>query len=67
MNEDAYLEKVAEELYNQANARGYQLFKYSPEDPKYGPSTCDECGIDMPLARREYGYRLCVPCKSLTE
>lgn len=67
MNEDRYLEKVAEEQYRYANERVYEPLRYAPEDKKYGPSTCEECGVDMPLARREYGYTLCVTCKSELE
>lgn len=65
MNEDLYLEKVAEEQYRQANERGYGKIKFSPGEPGYGPEFCDECGAEMHPVRRGYGYKLCVPCKEL--
>lgn len=67
MNDDRYIEKVAEEQYRFANERGYEPLRYAPGDEKYGPSTCEECGVDLPTARREYGFTLCVICKSAIE
>jgi RNA polymerase-binding transcription factor DksA len=32
-----------------------------------GPEHCIECGNDMPEARRDHGYVLCVECKTLEE
>ena len=66
MNDDEYLEKVQEEAYRRINDRGYGKHKYALGEPGYGPEFCD-CGEEMPTARREYGFDLCVPCKELTE
>ena len=66
MNDDAFLEKIQEEEYLRANSRVYGQHKYASEDVGYGPEEC-ECGAEMPVARREYGFKLCVPCKELTE
>lgn len=63
MNEDLYLEKVAEEAYNLANSRSYGKHKYTPDEKGYGPEECEECGVEMPTVRREYGFCLCVKCK----
>lgn len=52
---------------NNLSRRPAALAKYEPEDPGYGPAECDECGSEMPIERREWGYELCVPCKQLTE
>ena len=54
------------ELINLAR-RPVALTKYEPEDSGYGPAECDQCGNDMPVERRAWGYDLCVPCKQLTE
>lgn len=67
MNEDAYLERLAEEEFERTNNRKYEPFKYAVDDPKFGPECCEECGVNMPFARREYGFNTCVPCKELTE
>lgn len=67
MNEDAYLEQVAKQEFEAANNRPYGQFKYRPEEPGYGPEFCEECGVDMPIARREYGFVLCVKCRELEE
>lgn len=32
-----------------------------------GPEFCEECGNDMPDARRDHGFVLCVECKSAGE
>lgn len=67
MNDDLYLEKFQEEQYRRINDRPYSKHKYSPGEKGYGPEECEECGIEMPEARREYGFRTCVPCKELSE
>lgn len=67
MNEDLYLEKMAEAQYLYANNREYGKHKFVEGDPGYGPEFCDECDAEMHPCRREYGFRLCVSCKSLRE
>lgn len=67
MNEEALLEKIADEEYEKNNNRVYSQFKYSPGEVGFGPECCDDCGGDMPLARREYGFSVCVPCKELED
>lgn len=42
-------------------------FKFDRTDPRYGPEACADCDEDMPLARREYGFCLCVECKTKAE
>jgi RNA polymerase-binding transcription factor DksA len=66
LNADAYLEVLQEQEYLIANDRKYGQHKYAPEDEGYGPEEC-ECGAEMPEPRRAYGFKLCVPCKELTE
>ncbi len=66
MNEDQYLEKIQEEEFRKLNERPYSKHKYAPGEPGYGPEEC-ECGAEMPVARREYGFSICVPCKELEE
>ena len=34
---------------------------------EYGPAGCEDCESEMPAARREYGFRLCVPCQTSVE
>lgn len=43
--------------------------KFSPTDAGYGPQTCaiDICGREMPVQRREWGFKLCVECQSALE
>lgn len=36
-------------------------------EPKYGPSHCEECGVEMPELRRQYGFKLCVSCQTEAE
>lgn len=67
MNDDLYLEKIQEEEYRRINDRPHSKHKFLPEEPGYGPEECDDCGDVMPTARREYGFKVCVPCKELTE
>uniref|UniRef100_A0AAU6W212 TraR protein n=1 Tax=Pseudomonas phage Touem01 TaxID=3138548 RepID=A0AAU6W212_9VIRU len=43
--------------------------KYQPGTHGYGPEFCrvDACGVEMPAARREWGFTICVGCKTLQE
>lgn len=41
--------------------------KFAPGDHGYGPEQCVSCDDDMPAARREHGFDLCVACKTLAE
>lgn len=47
--------------------RGPGPERYQPADPGYGPAYCEQCEDDMPVERREWGFTLCVACKSATE
>lgn len=67
MNEDQYLEKMMEEQYRKTNERGYSKHKFTPDEKGYGPAQCVECDNDMHVARREYGFSLCVPCKEFAD
>lgn len=67
MNDNEYLEKIQEEEYRRINDRPHTQHKFAADEPGYGPEDCKECGDEMPTARREYGFKLCVPCKALTE
>ena len=43
--------------------------KHAPDAAGYGPAFCrvDACGVDMPQARREWGFDVCVGCKTIQE
>ena len=41
--------------------------RYTPADAGYGPEECDGCGAEMPAARREHGFTICVTCKTAQE
>lgn len=41
--------------------------RYEPGQPGYGPEFCVLCDEDMPAARREHGFKICVSCKSAQE
>lgn len=41
--------------------------RYAVTDPGYGPEECEHCDATMPAIRREYGFRICVDCKSKIE
>jgi len=67
LNDDLYLQKIQEEEYRRANERPYSQHKFTADEEGYGPEYCEECNEPMLLARREYGFNLCVPCKESTE
>lgn len=43
--------------------------RFKAGEPGYGPEFCDTdvCGADMPVKRREWGFRICFGCQSLIE
>lgn len=41
--------------------------RYAPGDAGYGPEDCEGCGAEMPAARREHGFTICVACKTVQE
>jgi hypothetical protein len=43
------------------------VVKFSQKDAEFGPEFCVKCDESMPLVRRQYGYKLCVTCKSKEE
>lgn len=47
--------------------RKYTQARYQPHEAGYGPEECEECGAAMPVQRREWGFKVCVTCKTLTE
>lgn len=34
---------------------------------KVGAKICKDCGVDMPLERRQFGFQLCKECAEETE
>jgi hypothetical protein len=48
------------------NNRSRGPVKFLPTEAGYGPDECD-CGVEMPLLRREYGFQRCVTCQSAIE
>ena len=65
-NEDA-AQRLELLEWQQNNRTRTGQYKYSPEEAGYGPEFCSTCDEDMPLVRREYGFRVCVPCKQASE
>ncbi len=49
------------------NNRSRGQVKYLPTEAGYGPEECDDCGTEMTLIRREYGFWRCVSCQSEME
>ncbi len=49
------------------NQRRPAPVRYTPADAGYGPEFCETCDADMPLARREHGFQICVDCRSKLE
>lgn len=65
------MEDIAQEVelkqWELNNASRQAPVKYAPGDAGYGPAECDECGSDMPAARRAHGFTICVACKTSQE
>lgn len=53
--------------WERINASRPDPVKYRPGDIGYGPDLCVRCDNDMPKERREHGFKICRPCKSLEE
>ncbi|QNJ57348.1 TraR promoter binding protein [Pseudomonas phage Dolphis] len=43
--------------------------RFAPGEPGYGPELCsnERCEVDMPVQRREWGFKLCVECQGAIE
>lgn len=41
--------------------------KFKPGESGYGPEFCARCDAAMPTAMREYGFKICVDCKTQDE
>jgi hypothetical protein len=51
------------------NALRPPAVEYAPGDAGYGPEFCsnDDCGLDMPAERRQWGCKLCTSCQTADE
>lgn len=67
MSMEDYAQKIELAEWERNNASRQPPVKYAPEDEGYGPEHCDECGEEMPAARRAHGFRICVHCKAKHE
>ena len=65
MSEERLLEREQENNDALQSAKIAQIRAQVPTGK--GPEFCLECGNDMPSVRREYGYVLCVECKTAEE
>lgn len=65
MEDDAQVLELM--LWERTNASRPEPVKYAPGDAGYGPEDCDECGAEMPQARRAHGFTICVSCKTKHE
>lgn len=54
------------ELNNQSRP---EVKRFAPNERGYGPEFCvnEECEAEMPVARREWGFRVCVTCQAADE
>ena len=43
--------------------------RFASNEPGYGPEFCavELCGVDMPVERREWGFKTCIDCRRLAE
>lgn len=53
---------VANSLIENEIAYALRRFKQVPEAGVNGAAHCEECGDDIPAARRKLGFKFCVPC-----
>jgi RNA polymerase-binding transcription factor DksA len=58
------IELAAWEVNNRARP---EVHRFISAEAGYGPEFCEICDAPMPAVRREYGYTLCVSCKSKSE
>jgi RNA polymerase-binding transcription factor DksA len=57
---------LANDLIANEVSRALNRFKQNGQT-KEGAKYCEECGDDIPVARRKMGFNLCVPCASEEE
>lgn len=48
------------------NAQIAKITVHAPKIPAVSPE-CDECGYDIPIARRNLGYTTCIECQTALE
>lgn len=49
------------------NRRRTEQTRFQPHDAGYGPEFCVQCDAEMPAARREWGFKVCVACATKAE
>lgn len=67
MSDEDTAQAIELQQWEMNNRPRTEPIKFTPSDARYGPADCDECGAEMPKVRREYGFNLCVECKSKME
>ncbi|BCP56336.1 hypothetical protein K32_49530 [Kaistia sp. 32K] len=67
MSAEDQAQQVELREWERNNASRPAPVKYKPGDHGYGPAHCVSCDDDMHPARREHGFDLCVPCKTIAE
>lgn len=67
MSEADQAQAIELKMWEQANASRPDPVRHAPGDPGYGPEWCDRCGDEMPEVRRQYGFSICVTCKTIEE
>lgn len=70
MSDEDRAQELELRMWEKANSsKGGQLRTYQPDEAGYGPEYCavDDCGAEMPAARRAHGFHICVECKTLQE
>lgn len=53
--------------WERLNSRVGGQVTFEPHEEGFGPEECDECLGAMPLARRRYGFTVCISCKQIME
>lgn len=57
-------------LWEKRNPEGVsKKVRFADGEPGYGPENCtnSSCEVEMPIQRREWGFRVCVDCQTLIE
>jgi RNA polymerase-binding transcription factor DksA len=58
---------LANDLIDSEVSRALSKIRQSASLETQGSEFCLECGEDIPKARQELGFKLCVPCASESE
>lgn len=58
---------LANDLIDSEVSRALSKIRQSSALETQGSEFCLECGEDIPKARQELGFKLCVPCASESE